>query len=77
MARRNSTETIEFLTREEMEALLKAIPNKRDKAVFLMAYRHGLRASEVGMLRVSDIDFKGQRIKLHRLKGSLDGNHTM
>ena len=25
--------------------------NKRNKAIFLVAYRHGLRASEVGLFR--------------------------
>ena len=31
------------------------------------AYRHGLRASEVGLLRTDDIDFRARRIVVHRL----------
>ena len=61
-----------------MRNLLKAIgDHKRDRALFLLAYRHGLRASEVGLLNVSDIDLKQERIRLHRLKGSLEGVHRM
>jgi integrase len=44
--------SIHFLTQSEMRALLDAIPSKRDYAIFLIAYRHGLRASEVGLLRL-------------------------
>jgi integrase len=32
--------------------------SKRDRAIFAMAYRHGLRASEVGLLQRTDVDFK-------------------
>jgi integrase len=42
--------TISFLTQEETKRLFAAIPTKRDRALFLTAYRHGLRASEIGML---------------------------
>ena len=50
---------------------------RREKAIFLLAYRHGLRASEVGMLRIEDIDFKTLRIMIHRLKGSHSGEHPL
>ena len=42
--------TISFLTQEETKRLFAAVPTKRDRALFLTAYRHGLRASEIGML---------------------------
>ena len=71
------TETIKFLTLDETRRLFSGITDKRDKAIFLIAYRHGLRASEVGMLRVSDLDLKRLRIMLHRLKGSLSGEHPL
>jgi hypothetical protein len=29
----------------------------RDRALFLIAYRHGLRASEVGLVHVDDLNF--------------------
>jgi integrase len=43
----------------------------------LLAYRHGLRASEVGMLRICDVDFNRHRIQIHRTKGSISGQHTL
>ena len=36
-----------------------------------------LRASEVGLLRTDDIDFRALRIMVHRLKGSHSGAHPM
>jgi len=36
-----------------------------------------LRASEVGLLRTSDLDFKKLRILVHRLKGSYSGEHPL
>lgn len=72
-----NAETIQYLTQDEMKRLLTAIESKRDYALFLIAYRHGLRASEIGMLQVDDIDLKRSTIHIHRLKGSLSGVHPM
>jgi site-specific recombinase XerD len=69
--------TINFLTQDEMRRLLDAIDSKRDYAIFLLAYRHGLRASEVGMLHTTDLDLKQYRLHIHRLKHSLDGVHPL
>ena len=72
---RSPSETIRFLTLDETARLFRVIgpqigPHRRDRALFLIAYRHGLRASEVGLLRVEGIDLKTLRIMVHRLKGS-------
>jgi integrase len=48
--KRWTTASINFLMQDEMRHLLDAISSKRDYAIFLIAYGHGLRASEVGML---------------------------
>jgi len=69
--------TINFLTQDEMRRLLDAIDSKRDYAIFLLAYRHGLRASEVGTLYTADLDLKQYRLRIHRLKQSLGGVHTI
>jgi integrase len=37
----------------------------------LVAYKHGLRASEICNLRLDDLDMKNGSIVIHRLKGSL------
>jgi type 1 fimbriae regulatory protein FimB len=36
-----------------------------------------LRASEVGLLRVEDLDLRTLRIMVHRLKGSHSGAHPL
>jgi integrase/recombinase XerD len=66
-----------YLTQEETKRLLAAISSKRDRAIFLTAYRHGLRASEIGMLHRTDVDLKRGRITIRRLKGSLSGIYSM
>lgn len=77
VTRARRTETIKFLTLDETRRLFRCITDKRDKAIFLLAYRHGLRASEIGLLRVDDLDLKRLRVMLHRLKGSLSGEHPL
>ncbi len=56
---RPKTETIKFLSQDEAGRLFHELSDhKRNNAIFLVAYRHGLRASEVALLRTSDLDFK-------------------
>ena len=75
---RLSTDTIKFLTPDEIGHLLAAArANVRDRALFLIAYRHGLRASEVGLLRTEDLDLRTLRLMVHRLKGSHSGAHPL
>ncbi|HEV2498936.1 MAG TPA: tyrosine-type recombinase/integrase [Terriglobia bacterium] len=61
------------LSRDEILALLRAAKARstRDWAMCLLAYRHGLRASEVCGLTFEDIDLKAGLITINRLKGSL------
>jgi integrase len=75
--RRTEQRTIHFLTQDELRRLFKMIRSKRDKAIFLVAYRHGLRASEIGLLQRTDVDAKQGRIAIHRLKGSISGVYPM
>ena len=75
--RRWDPRTIHFLTQDELRRLFKVIQSKRDKAIFLVAYRHGLRASEIGLLQRADVDAKQGRIAIHRLKGSISGVYPM
>ena len=65
-----------ILTPQETLALLKAAKSRstRDWAMILLAYRHGLRASEVCGLKLADMDLKTGSISIRRLKGSL---HTI
>jgi integrase len=75
MPRRNRLDTITYFTPDELKRLFAVITSKRDKAIFLIGYRHGLRASEIGMLHITDLDFKRLRIKCNRKKGSFSGEH--
>jgi site-specific recombinase XerD len=75
--RRREERVITFLTQDEMKRLFKVIRSRRDKAIFLVAYRHGLRASEIGLLQRTDVDMKQGRIAIHRLKGSLSAVYPM
>jgi site-specific recombinase XerD len=76
--RQRSLDTIKFLTLDETTCLFKAIgDDKRNRAIFLLAYRHGLRASEVGLMRKDDLDLKSLRLAIHRLKGSHAGTHPL
>jgi integrase len=53
------------------------ITRKRDRALFLVAYRHGLRASEVGLLQVDDLNVAQQRLTVRRVKRSLPGIYPL
>lgn len=77
MLRKNRIDTITYFTPDDLKRLFAAITSKRDRAIFLLGYRHGLRASEIGKLNVIDIDWKRLRIKLTRLKGSFSGEHPL
>src|SRR3981189_2419049 len=60
------------LTQDEILKVLKAVSdNPRDLAMILVAFRHGMRASEVCGLELKDLDLKNSEITIRRLKGSL------
>lgn len=65
----------DFLTEAEMKQFLAAARGSRhgvrDYAMMLMAYRHGLRVSELVDLRLDDVDLKSGRLYVRRKKGSL------
>jgi integrase len=62
-----------FLSTEEILNVLKVARARstRDWAMILLAYRHGLRASEVCGLRLGDVDLKAGSVTIARLKGSM------
>jgi len=57
----------------EVLSVLRAAKAKgaREWAMIVVAYKHGMRASEVCNLRLDDIDMKNGSIVVERLKGSL------
>jgi site-specific recombinase XerD len=74
---RRQDRIIQVLTQEEVRRLFDVITTKRDCALVHVAYRHGLRASEVGLLSRNDADLRTGRLTVHRLKGSLSGVYPM
>lgn len=58
-----SEKSIQYLEEQEIEALLDAASaskNPRDVAILEIAWHHGLRASEIGLLKIEDVHL-GQR----------------
>jgi integrase len=69
---------MQALTQREVLSVLKfASDSKRNQVMILLAFRHGLRASEVCALKTSDIDLKNGTITIRRLKGSLKSTQDL
>jgi integrase len=66
-------QTMIHLEPAEVLSVLRAARAKgaREWAMIVVAYKHGMRASEVCNLRLDDIDLKNGSIVVERLKGSL------
>ena len=71
--RKPNRSTMVYLSPEEILAVLKTARARsiRDWVMFLLAYPHGLRASEVCDLKLVDADLKSGSLHVRRLKGSL------
>jgi len=72
----------EFLTPNEIDTLMVAAKRSgrhkhRDHTMILMAYRHGLRVSELISLRWQQIDLSSGLIQINRLKNGLDSVHPL
>ena len=71
----------EYLTEREIERLIKAAGENRwghrDATAILIAYRHGLRASELVALRWDDIDFQTGKLHVRRAKGGTASVHPI
>jgi integrase len=72
----------EHLTPDEIESLIsKAIKvgrhGYRDSTMILMAYRHGLRVSELIALKWSQVDLKQGLLYVNRRKNGMDSTSTM
>jgi integrase len=71
----------EHLTEREVEALIAAAKGnrwgQRDATMLLIAFRHGLRASEVCGLQWSDVEFETGNLHLRRAKGGATATHPL
>ena len=74
--------TREHLLPHEVEAMIKAAKavgrhGNRDSTLILLAYRHGLRVSELVALRWEQIDFGSGTIYINRLKHGVSSTHPL
>ena len=71
----------EHLTETEVEKLIEAAKGNRwghrDATMLLVAYRHGLRASEVTELRWEQIDWKSATLHVRRVKNGKPSTHPI
>jgi integrase len=73
--------TREHLTSAEVDRLIEAAKTNRqghrDATMILLAYRHGLRASEVCDLRWDQVDFDGAVLHVRRVKAGTPSTHPL
>ena len=73
--------TREHLTEAEVERLMKATKDNRyghrDATMILVAYRHGLRVSEVVDLRWEQVDFRTTSLHVRRVKQGSPSTHPI
>ena len=64
----------EYLEAADINALIQAAPNERVRLFLLLGWRAGLRVSEIGALRASDIHLDGDKptLKVRQGKGRRD-----
>ena len=71
----------EHLTETEVEKLIEVAKDNRyghrDATMILVAYRHGLRASEVCDLRWEQIDFNSATLHVRRVKNGKPSTHPI
>ena len=73
--------TREHLTPSEVERLIEAAKANRqghlDATMILIAYRHGLRGSELIDLRWDQMDFNQAVLHVRRVKNGTPGTHPL
>ncbi len=70
---------VRFLFKEELDNLFKVLQENNLKyyVIFKFSYRHGLRASEVGLITLKDLDFNTHRVYIKRLKNGVSSLHPL
>jgi type 1 fimbriae regulatory protein FimB/type 1 fimbriae regulatory protein FimE len=70
----------EHLTWEEVDRLIDAAKKvgrhrHRDATLILVAFRHGLRVSEIVVLQWAQVDFRNGLLHVNRLKNGVPSTH--
>jgi type 1 fimbriae regulatory protein FimB/type 1 fimbriae regulatory protein FimE len=80
-AKNRDLRTREYLTQQEIETLMAAARQNRyghrDATMILIAFRHGLRASEVADLRWDQVDFHSAVLHIRRVKQGTPSVHPV
>ena len=80
-AKNNDLRTREYLTEHEIEALMAAASQNRyghrDATMILIAFRHGLRASELVDLRWDQVDLQRAVLHVRRAKQGTPSVHPL
>ncbi|GJK64815.1 hypothetical protein TUM17563_25800 [Klebsiella oxytoca] len=70
-----------FLTAKEVQAMMLAVRHgptgERDYCLILLAFRHGMRISELLDLHYRDFDLNEGRINIRRLKNGFSTVHPL
>ena len=76
-SQRDDQEAIKYLERGEVERFFRCIPERRtrDLLLFDLIYRHGLRRSEAGLLKVEDV--RDGKIWIARRKHGVSGAYPL
>jgi type 1 fimbriae regulatory protein FimB/type 1 fimbriae regulatory protein FimE len=78
-----ASRTREYLTPDEVERMITAARGaggrlaERDALLITIAYRHGLRASELIALRLDQIDLKAGTVHVSRIKHGKESTHPL
>lgn len=62
---------IKYLTQKEVQRFFAQIEDNRDRALFVILYRYGLRASEATLLTPQSINWDDNRIYIRRVKSGI------
>jgi len=80
-AKNSELRSREYLTEQEVEALMAAARKNRhghrDATMVLVAFRHGLRASELVGLRWEQVDYSRAVLHVRRVKGGTPSVHPL
>src|SRR5215831_10311423 len=74
---KRARQPIKFLTEAQVEALAKAAANHRDRTMIMVAYRHGLRVTELVSLQWHQIDLNAATMRIYRAKHGRDATHPI
>ena len=70
-----------FLTAKEVQAMMQAArqgaTGERDYCLILLAFRHGMRISELLDLHYHDLDLREGRVNVRRLKNGFSTIHPL